>query len=835
MNIALARHDVVLRAAIESAGGYVFKTAGDAFCATFTSARAGIEAAATAQRALQAETWPDHVEVRVRMALHTGECVERDGDYFGPAVNRTARLEATAHGGQIVVSRSTAELVRDRLPDGVSMVDLELHLLKDMDRAEEVSQIVVDGPPADFPPLRSRNVKSPTNLTGAGSSFVGRDDEVAEVIKLLGTRRLVTLTGPGGVGKTRLATEVGRALLPDSVDGVWISELAMVGDPALVASEVLSDLGIAEQSGQDTLETLLEVLATQSRIVILDNCEQVLDGCATLADAVVRHCPDVVLLATSREPLRIGSEAIYRVPSLSLPPEQVYDRSDLTGSGAVALFIERAGAWAPDFAMSDSDFQLVADICRRLDGMPLALELATARLRSLSLAKLADRLEHRFGVLTGGSRVALPRQQTLRALVDWSYDLLSEQEQALFRRTSVFVDGFDLDAAEGVCALDDIPSWAIADDLASLVDKSLVVAEPDGADLRYRLQETLSQYGAERLAEGAGDEGEHTRAAHAEYYLDFAERVAPDLNGRSYRERCRLLEVEDQNLRAAIGHTLVTPEGAERVLRHFWSLEQYWRTPRQPAHALGLLDQALERIGPDIAPDQLGQALYCKASLLYQVDNRLQLETFSAALALARQAGDRALEADALSRHSHSLANSGRGEEGRQEADEAVALARQIGEPVLLGKVLYRRASVAEEVGEGTAGSLYLEALDIVQQTGDQHTASSLHNNYACLLLDQGELEKARNHLMLALETGGNELNAQTSAAYNNLGWVYLKEGDPQRAATHFTAALRAARLNGTPLGLAYSVLGLAGCAATRQASEHAAVLHGGADALLAA
>lgn len=295
MSTALERHDALMRSIIESSGGYVFKTVGDAFCAAFASAKEAVAAAGDAQRALHVESWPDEAALRVRMALHTGECEERDGDYFGPAVNRVARLEATAHGGQVVVSRSTAELVRDRLPTGMKLVEIGSHFLKDLERPEEIFQLVVDGVSAVFPPLRMQadaevttNPANPTNLTQPVSSFVGRDTEVAEVVELLGSNRLVTLTGSGGVGKTRLAAEVGRAVLPDSSDGVWLSELAAVTDSALVASEVLSDLGISEQSGQDSLATLVQVLSTQSRLVILDNCEQVLDACAALADSITQ-------------------------------------------------------------------------------------------------------------------------------------------------------------------------------------------------------------------------------------------------------------------------------------------------------------------------------------------------------------------------------------------------------------------------------------------------------------------------------------------------------------------------------------------------------------------
>jgi predicted ATPase/class 3 adenylate cyclase len=843
MSTALEHHDALMRSAIESSGGYVFKTVGDAFCAAFASAKEAVVAAGEAQRALHAEAWPDHASLHVRMALHTGECEERDGDYFGPAVNRVARLEATAHGGQVVVSQATVVLVRDRLPSGLHLVDLGSHYLKDMDRPEEVFQLTVDGIPAAFPPLRSHfedpaESANPTNLTQPVSSFVGRDAEVAELAKLVGNNRLVTLTGSGGVGKTRLAIEVGRAVLPDSPDGVWISELAAVTDSALVAPEILSDLGIGEQSGYESVATLVEVLSTQSRLVILDNCEQVLDGCAAVADAIVRNCPEIRLLSTSREPLRIEGEVIYRVPSLSLPPEQVDDRTHLAGSGAVDLFIERATAQASGFELTDDDAPLVAAICRRLDGMPLALELATARLRSMSLSKLHDRLEHRFGLLTGGSRVALPRQQTLKALVDWSFDLLSGPEQALFRRTSVFVDGFDLEAAEGVCALDDIPDWDIADLLSSLVDKSLVVAEQRGTEIRYRLQETLRQYGTERLAEaGPGDakEADQAASAHADYYMAFAELAAPNLEGRSYTQWMGRLDSEDLNLRAAFNYALATPEGADRVLEQFWSMRRYWREARQPAQALAILEQALDRVGPDITPTRLSQALYCKCLLVNHVDRRVALEAISNALPLARRAGNQSLEAEVQSRYSRSLSDNGNDQAALESGAEAVALARQIDDPVLLGMALFQFASVLDQAGDAGAEVVYLEGLALVEHSQDHQTERHLRNNYALVLIDQGNLSDARRHLKEALNLAGHELGARTMTMYNNLGWVLLQEGDAQRSASYHSDVLRSARLTGITWMVPYTVLGLACCATQLDETERAARLHGGADALLLA
>jgi predicted ATPase/class 3 adenylate cyclase len=846
MATVLARHDLILRTAIESEG-CVFKTVGDAFCAAFAAARDAVRAAAAAQRTLHTEDWPNEVTPRVRIALHTGECEERDGDYFGPAVNRVARLVATAHGGQVVVSRSTAEVLGDQVPAGTQLVNLGPHDLKDLNRPEEVFQLVIDGVPASFPPLKTRgadeasdSVESPTNLTRPVSSFVGRDREMTQVTSLLRASRLVTLAGSGGVGKTRLATEVGRSLLDDTRDGVWLVELATIGDSALVATEMLSDLGLTASPGHGALESLIEVMASQSRLIILDNCEQVLEGCATLANAVLRGCPDVQILTTSREPLRIDGEVIYRVPSLSLPPEDAEDRSDLADSGAVALFAERASAQIPGFVVSDEDARLVGSICRRLDGMPLALELATARLRSMSLAKLDERLEHRFGLLTGGSRVALPRHQTLSALVDWSYDLLSEPERAIFRRASIFVDGFDLEAAEDVCALDDIDVTVVADHLASLVDKSLVVAEPSGDDLRYRYQQTLQQYAIEQLATGESHEGasetEWVRTAHADYFLRFADDAGSHLVGPSVLEWTARLDRDDLNLRAAIEHSLDTQDGATRVLGQFWSLRRYWRIVRRPAEAAALVERAVEVAGPAVGVADRAKALLCLAELVYPVDRRRHVETAQWSLELARVSGDEALLADALSEYGRGCYGNGRIAEAVVAGSEAVDRGRELGDPLLLGTILLRYGTTLMSAGgsQGDAEPVFLEAIELVDRTGDGDTAGGVSNNYALLLLDRGDLAGARHYLERSIALRGGALSVRTSLGYGNLAWVILQEGDADRARTLLIDALRLNRLDSRADDATYTVLGLACCSTALGAPELAAVLHGGADALLA-
>jgi predicted ATPase len=408
-------------------------------------------------------------------------------------------VTAAGYGGQALLSETAAALVRDSLPPGVALTDLGVHRLKDLGRPEQIFQLQAAGLQAEFPPLRSLgNPALPNNLPAQLAAFIGREKELSEVRALVASSRLVTLTGAGGCGKTRLSLQVAAELIDGSGDGVWLVELAAVSDETVVTPAICQALGIAAQPGQPALDTLLDALAPQDMLIVLDNCEHLIGACAKTADAIVRHCPKVHLVATSREPLGIGGETIYRVPPLSLPGPGDSASSAAESSDAVALFMDRAQAQGTGLSIDEATAPLVVSICARLDGLPLAIELAAARLRSLSLRGLADRLDQRFRLLTGGSRTALARQQTLQATVEWSYSLLHGAEQSLLRRLSVFAETFDLDAAEAVCSFGDIELFDVTGLLGSLVDKSLVVAEPAGEALRYRLLETIRQFAAER-------------------------------------------------------------------------------------------------------------------------------------------------------------------------------------------------------------------------------------------------------------------------------------------------------------------------------------------------
>jgi class 3 adenylate cyclase/energy-coupling factor transporter ATP-binding protein EcfA2 len=454
MRLAVARHDSLIRDAITAARGHIFKTVGDAFCAAFATAPEAVSAVLAAQLAMVSEPWAEGTPIKVRMALHTGAVEFRDEDYFGQPLNRTARLLAIGHGGQTLVSGVAYDLCRDNLPESVMFRDLGEHRLKDLGRLETVFQLLHPDLPDDFPPLRSlNNPELPNNLPQQTTSLIGREKAVEEVKSLVETNHLVTLTGSGGCGKTRLSVQVAADLLDGTGDGVWLVELASLSDPNLVPQAVANVLGAKEEPGKSISQTLVEWLKKKNLLLVLDNCEHLLEECAKVADAIIRSCPGVKILASSREALGITGEQSYRVPSLETPdPKQTYTIERLSQFASAQLFIDRARMARLDFEITNANAPALVSLCHHLDGIPLAIELAAARVRALSVEEINDRLHDRFRFLTGGSRTALPRQQTLRALIDWSYDLLSEKEQTMLRRLSVFSGGWTLEAAESVCS-----------------------------------------------------------------------------------------------------------------------------------------------------------------------------------------------------------------------------------------------------------------------------------------------------------------------------------------------------------------------------------------------
>jgi predicted ATPase/class 3 adenylate cyclase len=828
----LADHHTLIRAGLAAHGGEEIDTQGDAFFAVFSSPRACVAAVLEIQRALAAHAWPGGEQVRVRMGIHTGEATRTGTGLVGLDVHRAARLAAVGHGGQVLFSESAAALVRDSLPPGAALADLGVHRLRDLGRPEHIFQLTAGGLQADFPPLRSLgNPALANNLPAQLATFVGRDSELAQVRTLTESSRLVTLTGPGGSGKTRLALQVAAGLLDGTGDGVWLVELAAVTDPQEVPSAISDALGIAGPPGSGSravLETLVDALAPQDILIVLDNCEHLISACAKAADAITRRCPRVHLLVTSREPLGIGGETIYRVPSLSLPGPDDADSAE--SSDAVALFVDRARAQGTGLSLDAETLPLIVSICRRLDGLPLAIELAAARLRSLSLAGVHERLDQRFRLLTGGSRTALARQQTLRATVEWSYSLLNGPEQALLGCLSVLAETFDLDAAEAVGEAAHIEVFEVADLLGSLVDKSLVVAEPAGGALRYRLLETIRQFAAERLAEAGQDKA--VAAAHSRHFLSVAETAAPHLTGPEQAEWLARLDTDHANLRRAAEHAASDPGGTAQVLRFAPAMARYWMARSRREEALALLLPVLARPQARQDPELFGAALTTAAHEAFLVDLATARPLGEQALELARQLDSGYLLIESLSVLSAIYYFAGEAERGLPLGRDAVERARMLGDDVLIGEAMSGYLMCSDVIDPARTVTLYAEAIAATQRSGDLLFAGILHNNASVHALRRGDLSAARAHLEQAARAT-QAIGQRDDILLTNLGWVLRLDGDPDGARSRFAAALASSRRNGVHGGSAYAALGLACLAADAGEWSRGAVLHGVAQAIL--
>jgi predicted ATPase/class 3 adenylate cyclase/tetratricopeptide (TPR) repeat protein len=579
MKLALARHNAVLREVISAHSGFIFKTVGDAFCAAFATASDALAAATAAQRIMQAEDWRD-TPIKIRIGLHTGAAEERDGDYFGNTVNRVARVMSVAYGQQILLSTATAELLRDQLPGGLTLREMGEHRLKGLINPERLWQVVAPGLRQDFPALQSLNA-IPNNLPLRSTSFLGRDQDVSQVRDLLETTNLLTLVGPGGIGKTSLSLQVAASVLDRFKDGAWFVELAPLADAALVPSAVATALGLREEPDKPLLTTLRDFLSQRQLLIILDNCEHLVEACAHFADSVLRTSHATRILASSREPLTISGELAWRVSPLPTPdPKAQTSILQLTQFAAVRLFIERARFANASFQVTNDNAPSVSQICWQLDGVPLAIELAASRVKAMRVEQIAERLGDRFRLLTGGSRTALPRHQTLRATIAWSYDLLSDRERILFRRLSIFAGGWTLEAAEDVCVGHDLESYDVLDLLTHLVDKSLIVPDEKADEPRYRMLETIRQYSREKLVDA--NEVEQIGDRHLTFFTRQAEWLGPRFQGPDQIRWYAKAEVELDNLRTALEHSLSPTRVGNgmrmgRSLHRYWVARVYWR------------------------------------------------------------------------------------------------------------------------------------------------------------------------------------------------------------------------------------------------------------------
>ena len=766
----LARHRELIRGAIRAVGGHEEKTEGDAFFAIFPRATDAVRATVLAQRSLAEEPWPDDATVRVRMGLHTGDgMLDGDGEYVGADVHRAARIGGAGHGGQVLLSETTSSLVADELPDGVTIRGLGQHRLKDL-RPEQICQLVIDGVVSDFPPIRSLD-RRPNNLPTQLTSFVGREAELESAARLLETTRLLTLTGPGGTGKTRLSLQLAANVADEYEDGAWFVALEPIRDPSLVASRIASALNLVETASRSAHDMLVEWLADRHVLLVLDNFEQVIDAAPVVSD-LLRASERLTIIATSRAALRVSGEQEYPVPGLPVPrdilalseleklnlPQGERDvaAEAISQYEAVRLFIARAVAVRPDFQVTNVNAPAVAGICARLHGMPLAIELAAARVKLLPPDAILTRLEHQLGVLASGSRDLPERQQTLRGAIAWSYDLLADGERRLLARLAVFVGGCNLETAEAVCGPADEVGTDVFDGLMSLADQSLVRTEEVDGETRFRQLDTIREFAVEKLV-ASGEQAEIERR-HTAAFLALVEEAAPRLSGADQRRWLGRIERDHDNIRAVLDRAVAAPE-PEVAIRIGFAMWRYWQKRGHLSEALRRLQAIAEQPWSRDDPRLRARLLEALGGVgWWTAKPEVMIPAYGEALEIWQSIGDKKEIANALYNNSFQYAISGDPIHNDPDGigfgfmNQALALSREAGDQrgvanALWGVGNYRYFKNADDEGI----PYFQEALEIYQREGDLTMAAwSLHMMGAGLLR-QGNPEEAHEPLRQAL------------------------------------------------------------------------------------
>jgi predicted ATPase/class 3 adenylate cyclase/DNA-binding CsgD family transcriptional regulator len=791
MTAAVARLNQVVSAIIAAHDGVrpVEQGEGDSFVAAFARASDAVAAALEMQRAPLAP-------IRLRIGVHSGEIQLRDeGNYAGPTINRTARLRDLGHGGQTLLSGTTEDLVVDRLPADTWLTDLGTHPLRDLPRPERVVQLCHPDLVNEFSPLRVAKAAVSQRLPAQLTSFVGRNTELPQVSALLSENRLLTLTGAGGAGKTRLAIELAARLTGQFSDGVWYVDLAPITDPELVPITAARAFGLPDQPGRSTMDTVTRFVADRQMLVVLDNCEHLLDASAALVDSLLATAAGLTLLTTSREPIGVPGEVSWRVPSLSLRDE------------AVELFADRARRARPDFVVTDDNAAVVAEICARLDGLPLAIELAAARVRALSLAEILDSLHDRFRLLTGGARTAVRRQQTLRASVDWSHALLTEPERVLFRRLAAFLGGFDLDAAQTVAGGGDVQRYQVLDQLTLLVDKSLVVADDSRGRTRYRLLETVRQYALEKLGESG--EADAVRSRHRDYYTSLAAAIdAPA--GSEYEQRLDQAEMEIDNLRAAFGWSHENSD-IEQALALASSLQPLCLARGRPREGLAWFDAVLtHEVAQDaeVAAAVRARALADKAVLDTILGGADSLNQAQQALVLARDIEDPAVLARALTACGYAAAYNA--ELAAEYIAEAIELARELDDKWRLSQILACQADAAIATGDPTAARVAAEeGRDLADAIGDGSDSRHCRIVLGVAQVWQGDLAGAvAQFRAVAAEATAAHDGLFQAVSLGHQGTALARQGDTAAARAAADASLECgSEFGGLAAGVGYWAL----------------------------
>jgi predicted ATPase/class 3 adenylate cyclase len=743
MKAALAKHDSILKEAIESNHGYIIKTTGDGVHAVFATAIDGVNATLAAQRELYSSFIlpPSSFALKVRIGMHTGEAELRDGDYYGQALNRAARIMSIGHGGQILLAETTAQVVREHLLKDLTLLELGEHYLKGLVRPEKIYQLVAPDLQKDFPSLNSIS-KSTTNLPIQLTSFVGREKEISEIKALLNSSRLVTLTGSGGTGKTRLSIELGTQELTSFANGVWLIELAPLADPSQIIPALAQAFGLQELPFRPLDSQVMDYLRVKKLLLILDNCEHLIEACARLADDLLHQCAGLKILASSREALGIAGEVAYRTPSLA-------------DSESTRLFVERARAANPKFSVTDSNASAVAQICSRLDGIPLAIELAAARTKLLSVDQIAARLDDLFRLLVGGSRTALPRQQTLRALIDWSYDLLSEEEKQLLRNASVFMGGWRLDALE---AVSEDPN--ALEHLEGLVNKSLVVTEERESEMRYFLLETIRQYAREKLFEA-----KQSSAARDRHFIHY-KNITSGLWDVSYfaiegeTQRLKSIQVEAENLRAAFEWGL--QNHVQDALELAANMAMSMSTMGSPIEGISVLKSAMEKFRA--LPPVDGEA------------NRLRKEIYAHGC----------FSLGTLLQGTNEIMFS------RSILQEAIAIARELGDKKMLGLCLEMYANASAMIKADDTVVAAQEGLEIFRELNHSRGMSMAYGNLARWEVINGNFQEGEKYMALVrVSMKDGAISIQSGFLNMGMGMGARYQGRFDLAQRYFEEALK--------------------------------------------
>jgi len=832
MSAILKRHDAILRAVFKKHGGRVFKKMGDAFCAAFERVSSAALAAIEAQQRFAQQESAKLGPLSVRIALHTGEAEERDDDYFGPALNRIARLLSVGYGQQILLSSTTAHLIRSDPSQSFEVRSLGSYRLRDLAQPEEIFQLCDAGLRDQFPHLRSLDA-APNNLPSRLTSFVGREEVIGNLKQLLETSRLLTLVGPGGVGKTRLAVELAAGLVAEYSDGVWMVELATIAEPELVESTIASTLNLRSAAGRPSNASLETRLADKQLLLVLDNCEHLIDTAADQLNRILKSCPNIRCIATSREPLRISGESIHRVDSLPVPEgSENVTAQEAQAYGAIRLFCERAREASGRFALTDRNAPIVTEICRRLDGIPLAIELTAAQLRVLNVEHVNQRLKERLPLVVGANRAALPRHMTIESLIDWSYGLLRNAEKSLFPRVAIFSGTFSLDAAGAVCSDDTIDTSATLGILSSLVEQSLLFADITGGNERYRLLETTREFALAKLR--GSEEFTPIVHRHATFFREVVRQADADFHVVPHEVWLNRLRLELDNIRSllswALGECGNSVLGAEVV---GW-LDRFWFEAGLTQEAQRWIDRAMNLIDERSNAIVVGRLWLARSFCLTGDDKVLAAER---SRALYESIGDDRGLAYALRELGGALRLVGRAGEARRVLARAASLLTKTDDAGALSLTLSALGALhaySREFDE--AHGIYSKALNVAREAGAQYALMMGYLHLADLYFLSGDCESAVAHAIEALDLAQATMNSRFYANIKyNLAAYRIGLGQLDLAREDARDALRVLRRNQDSPQVANVVLHLAFLAASTGDANTAARLVGYSDAYLKA